>query len=122
MTWSVNCVITYSTGTKTFTITDSKLYILVSALSIRDKEKLLEQLKSGFKCSNIWNKYQSKVSTQAQNQYLDYLIDSSFHRVNRLFALPFENITERRVHTGYYFPKIEIKDCNVMIDGRNFFD
>ena len=22
----------------------------------------------------------------------------------------------------YYFPTVEIKHCNVMIDGRNFFD
>ena len=26
------------------------------------------------------------------------------------------------MHTGYYFPKREIKDYNVMIDRRNFFD
>ena len=25
-------------------------------------------------------------------------------------------------HTAYYLPKVEIKDCNDMIDGRNFFD
>ena len=27
-----------------------------------------------------------------------------------------------KVHTGYYLPKVEIKDYNVMIDGKNFFD
>ena len=25
-------------------------------------------------------------------------------------------------HTGYFLPKVEIKDFNVIIDGRNFFD
>ena len=25
-------------------------------------------------------------------------------------------------HSTYYLPKVEIKDYNVMIDGRNFFD
>ena len=34
----------------------------------------------------------------------------------------FENEYDRRVHTGYYLPKVEIKDYNVMIDGKNFFD
>ena len=25
-------------------------------------------------------------------------------------------------HRGYFLPKVEIKDFNVIIDGRNFFD
>ena len=25
-------------------------------------------------------------------------------------------------HTGYFLPKVEIKDFNVIIDGRNLFD
>ena len=29
---------------------------------------------------------------------------------------------KRAAHTGYYLPIVEIKDCNVKIDGRNFFD
>ena len=69
-----------------------------------------------------WKKYQSKVSTQEQNQYLDYLTGPSFQGVNRLFVLPFKNITDRTTLTGYYFPKVEIKDYNVMTNGRNFFD
>ena len=34
----------------------------------------------------------------------------------------FENEGDRKVHTGYYLPKVEIKNYNVMIDGKNFFD
>ena len=33
-----------------------------------------------------------------------------------------ENENERKVHTKYYLPKVEIKDYNVMIDGNFFFD
>ena len=33
----------------TFSITDTKLYVPVVTLSTQDNEKLLEQLKSGFK-------------------------------------------------------------------------
>ena len=57
-----------------------------------------------------------------ENRYLNHLIDPSFQRVNRLFVLFFENEDERISHSTYYLPKVEIKDCNVMIDGRNFFD
>ena len=33
----------------------------------------------------------------------------------------FENENDRKVHTEYYFPKVEIKDYNFMVDGKNFF-
>ena len=42
--------------------------------------------------------------------------------MNRLFVLTFENSTDRRSHTEYYLPKVEIEDYNVMIDGRYVFD
>ena len=56
------------------------------------------------------------------NQYLDFLIDPNFQGVNRLFALLSENEGDRKVHTGYYLPKVEIKDYNFMVDGQNVFD
>ena len=68
-----------------FSITDAKLYVPVVILSTKDNAKLLEQLKSGFKRTINWDKYQSKISTERQNQYLDYLIDPSFQGVNRRF-------------------------------------
>ena len=42
----------------TFSITDTKLYVPVVTLSNQDNAKLLEQLKSGFKRTINWNKYQ----------------------------------------------------------------
>ena len=33
--------------------------------------------KSGFKRIINWNKYQSEISTETQNQYLDFLINPS---------------------------------------------
>ena len=36
--------------------------------------------------------------------------------------LPFENENDRTSHSTYHLPKVEIKDYNVMINGRNFFD
>ena len=34
----------------------------------------------------------------------------------------FENNGDRKAHTGYFLPKVEIKNYNVIIDGQNFFD
>ena len=50
------------------------------------------------------------------------MVNSSFQGVNRLFVLSFENENDRPSHSTYYLPKAEIKDYNVMIDGKNFFD
>ena len=40
---------------------------------------------------------------EAQNQYLDYLIDPSFQWVNRLFVLSFEHDAQGRSHKRYFF-------------------
>ena len=122
LTWSKDCVITNSTGEGKFAITETKLYVPVVTLSTKDNEKLLQQLKSGFKTIISWNKYESSIKTFAQNRYLNYLINPSFQGLNRLFVLSFENENDRTSHSTYYLPKVEIKDYNVMIDGRNFFD
>ena len=61
LTWSPNCVITNSTGEGKFKITDANLYVLVVTLSTKYNEKLLEQIKSGFKRAINWNKYLSRA-------------------------------------------------------------
>ena len=119
---SKDCVITNSEGEAKFAITETKLYVPVVTLSTQDNAKLLQQLKSGFKRTINWNKYESSIKTFAQNRYLNYLINPSFQGVNRLFVLSFENENDRTSHSNYYLPKVEIKDYNVMIDGKNFFD
>ena len=45
-----------------------------------------------------------------------------FQGVNRLFVLSFENNTGRPSYKRYYLPQVEIKDYNVMLGRRNFFD
>ena len=64
LTWSANYVISEGDKVKNFTITDTKLYVLVVTLSTQDNRKLLQQLKSGFKRTINWNKHQSKVIIQ----------------------------------------------------------
>ena len=120
LTWSEKCVLSNDTKATTFAITDTELYAPVVTLSTQDNAKLLQQFKKSFERTINWKKYQSKVSIQAPNPYLDFLIDPSFQGVNRLFVLLFEHKDERTVHTKYYLLTIEIKDCNIMINGKNF--
>ena len=84
--------------------------------------KLLKQLASGFTRTINWNKYLAKTTNQAQNRYLDYLIDPRFQGVNRLFISLFKDDDGRECQDQYYLATVEIKDYNVMIDGINFFD
>ena len=77
LTWSENCVLT-SKATRdadpdanpavaaidnatntTFKITDLKLYVPVVTLSTENDERLLKQLRTGFKRTIKWNKYRS---------------------------------------------------------------
>ena len=101
----IKIVITNSTGEGKFGITETKLYVPVVTLSAKDNEKLLQQLKSGFKKAINWNKYESSINTFAQNRYLNYLINPSFQGVKRLFLLSFENENDRTTHSTYYLPK-----------------
>ena len=59
---------------------------------------------------------------QTKNNNLNYLIDPTFTNVNRLFALSFENENDRTSFSKYYVPSVEIKDFNVLIDGKQFFE
>ena len=91
-------------------------------LSILDDNKLLQQLKTEFQRNIKWNKYRSEMSNQTKNNNLNYLIDPTFIKGNRLFVLSFENEDDRISFSKYYTPNVEIKDVNVLIDGESFFD
>ena len=137
LSWSETCVITImekrilvagqpnrgiSPESATFKIKDCKLYVSVVTLSAENDNKLLEQLKTGFKRTIKWNKYRSEKSNQTKNNNLNYLIDPTFTNVNRLFVLTFENEDGRTSLSKCYVPKVEIKDFNVLIDGKPFFE
>ena len=87
-----------------------------------DNSKLLPQLKNGFKRRITWNKYLVKPELLAKNANLNHLIEPSFQGINILFILAFENDDQRASNKRYYIPNVEIKDYDVMIDGRKFFD
>ena len=69
------------------------------------------------------------MTIQNNNNNLNYLVDPTFTNVNRLFVLSLERIEENNVKkdyrdsfSHYYVPKVQIKDFNVLIDGKRFFD
>ena len=95
LAWSSTCVITNSTYAGRFAITNTKLHVPMVSILTQDNAKLLHQLKSGFKRRINWN---------------------------RLFALSLENENVRTSYSEYYLPKLEIKDDNVQIDGKNVFN
>ena len=142
LTWSKECVLTDLKATAavpaqgdnparpaiaaltgaTFRVKDKKLYVPVVTLSAENDNKLLEQLKTEFKRTIKWNKYKSEMSNQTVNNNLTYLIDTTFTNVKRLFGLLFENEDDRTSFSKYYVPKIEIKDFNILIDGKPLFE
>ena len=67
-------------------------------------------------------KYRSEVTKQAKINKLNYLIDPIFNRANELFVLSFENEEDKISFSKYYTTRFEIKDFNVLIDGKIFFD
>ena len=69
------------------------------------------------------------MTVQSNNNNLNDLIDPTFTKANKLFVLSFEIIEEndfkknhRHSFSRYYVPNVEIKDFNVLIDGKSFFD
>ena len=108
LSWSKNCVLADMTVRAAgnnddlpvivapieleFQIKDTKLYVPFVSLSTKDDNKLLEQLKSGFKRTIKWNKNRSQMTIPTNNNNLNYLIDPAVTKVNRLFVLSFERI------------------------------
>ena len=139
LTWSENCVIRGKATREadpdadpavaginnptdaTFNLKDTKLYVPVVTLSAENDNKLLEQLKTLVNRTIKWKKYRSEMSNQTKTDNLNYLIDPTFTNVNRLFVLSFENENDRISFAKYNVPKVEIKDFNVLIDGKPFF-
>ena len=113
-----------------FQIRDTKLYVPVVTLSKENDTKILEQFKTGFKRTIKWTKYRSQMTIKPQNNDLNHLVGLTFANVNRLFVLSFQRIAAennttkdyRDYFSNYYVPNVRIKDFNVLIDGKSFFD
>ena len=118
-----------------FEISDAKLRVPIVTLSTKDSANLTKQLNEGFKRSVYWNSYETKpakVIEQGKNIY--ELLNASFQGVKRLFVLAYfiaapaaaggntDDTAGIKNNKKYFLPRGEIKNYNVLIDGRNFYD
>ena len=62
------------------------------------------------------------MSNPTKYTNLYYLTDPRFTKVNRLFVLSFENEENGTSFSQNYVQIVEIKDFNLLIDGKGFFD
>ena len=116
-----------------FQITKGELYIPVVTLNTGSNNKLSELLSKGFERTVVWNEYKSKIEGVTilanGNTFKRTAVDTSFQSVNKFFTAAYEtgdNIGTNANTSGsrrrYYLPRVEIKDYDVLIDGRNFYD
>ena len=115
-------------GALNFTITDAKLYVSIVILSTEDNAKLSKLLSKGFKRPGYWNKYKIIPNkTYDENDYIRELFDASYQGVKRLFLLTYRDLgganrVTADAHRRYLLPRVKIENCNMEIDGRNFYD
>ena len=129
LNWSKDCVMSTIADT-TFKITNTKLYVPIVTLSSKDNAKLVKLLEDGFNRPVYWNEYLAKIETRNldNNNLARFPLDASFQGVRRLFVLDFSNTegdakkVERNSHTKYFLSRVNITNCNVLIDGRNFYN
>ena len=123
--WDKNCTLSSEDGNSVFAITDTKLYVPIVTLSAEDNVKLPKLLGERFKRPIYWNQY--KVipdKTYNSNGYIREFLDSSYQGIKRLLVLAYDNTIgiAPNSHKRYFLPRIEIKNYNIEIDGRNFYD
>ena len=118
-------------GYATLQIIKTELHVPVVTLNTKNTKKNSTLLEEGFKRSVAWNEYKSKiqrVETGDANENLNRLrifLDSSFQGVNKLIVAAY-NVgntgVQKNDHKKYYQPTVEVKQYNILIDDRNFYD
>ena len=131
--WVKHCVLSAADNDNTnanpdniiFSIKDTKLYVPVVTLSAKDNQKPSKLLRKGFKRSVYWNEYKTKSKNKNTINKYRYFLKSSFVAINRLFVLVDTNqdVNSKRFKIRkYYLPKGIIKNYNIIINGKNFYD
>ena len=124
-----DCILSNVGISAKFEITDAKLHVPIVILSTKDSLNLTKQLSEGFKRSVYCNSYEkklAKVIEKGKNLYK--LLNALFQGVRRLFVLAYviaadaANEADIKNNRKYFLQRGEIKNYNVLIDGRNFYD
>ena len=73
-----------------------------------------------------WNKYKvipNKIYNE--NDYIRELLDANYQGLKRSFILAYGNaddLVTANSYWKYFLPRMKIENCNIEIDGRNFYD
>ena len=125
-----DCILSSDGNSAKFKIKDAKLHVPIVTLSTKDNLNRTKQLSNGFKRSVYYSSYQTipaKVINKGDNIY--ELFSASLQGVKRLFVLAYvidagaaNNEAGIKNNRIYLLLRGEIKNYNVLIDGRNFYD
>ena len=130
--WTKHCVLAQAGADNanannvhiTFTIKDTKRYIPVVTLSAKDYQKLSKFPSKDFERSVYRNECTKKCENKNTKNGFRYFLESNFVVVNRLFLLIYSNQDDnvkRYKARRYYSPIGIIKNCSVIINGKNFY-
>ena len=134
LSWIENCILSSAGTAATFTIIDTKLYVHIVTLKIKDNTKLSKLLSNTFKRSIYWNKckviYNVLVEIVNDNgkKYIRELLDSIWQGFKRFFVLAYNNTADDDNQVSvdsfkkYFLPRVKIEKYNIEIDDRNFYD
>ena len=122
LTWYESCILSSAGTAATFAITDKQLPVVT--LKTDGNVKLSKLLKERFKRLVYWNKYKITLKDY-DNEYVTERLDASFQGVSKLFVLAYargDNVTNENSYRKYFLPRLRIKNYNIEIAGRNFYD
>ena len=74
-----------------------------------------------------WTYFQRNAYAINEEKYIRELLDSSRQGVKRSFVLAYKNSAGNDQvsvdsYKKYFLPRVKIENCNIEIDGRNFYD
>ena len=121
--WIEDCILSSAANTAKLAIADAKSNVPIVILSTKDSANLTKELNEGFKRSVYWNSYEIKPAKRIYE-----LLSASFQGAKRLFVLAYyiagggNDEAGTKSNKKYFLPRGEIKNCNVLIGGRNFYE
>ena len=108
-----------------FWLSNTQTYVPVVTLSARDNQKLSNLLSTWFERSVYWNEYKTKIENKTTTNEYRYFLESNFVGVNVLLVSVYTNqdTNTKRINAWkYYLLKGIIKNYNIIISGKIFYD
>ena len=129
LSWTKYCVL-FAGGNDSpdnfiVTIKDTKLYDSVVNLSARGNQKVSKLLRKRFQRLVYWNEYKTRSNNKDIKNEFRHFLESNFVGVNGLFVLIYTthgNNVKIFDARKYYLPKGIIKNYNMIINGKSFYD